>query len=155
MSLLHSALTAALTAAMPAMMGSVSGLPSGGMQAQCEIDTVQLVGRSNATRPRGCRISRPHALQRPVRRTAARLCTQKILQCAAQAQDVLASPAATPVLPEADTQGMPEWLDGLKWDSGGLVAVIAQVYHCGNEPACCTLFLCRELWHSQHTVLTV
>ena len=99
------------------------------MQAHCEVDFVQLVGRSNATRPHGCRISRPQALQRPVGRAAARLCTQRILQCAAQAQETLASPAETPVLPEADTKGMPEWLDGLKWDSGGLIAVIAQVCH--------------------------
>ena len=29
--------------------------------------------------------------------------------------------------PEANTEGMSAWLDGLKWDAGGLVAVIAQV----------------------------
>ena len=28
---------------------------------------------------------------------------------------------------EEYTEGMSAWLDGLKWDAGGLVAVIAQV----------------------------
>ena len=59
-------------------------------------------------------------------RAAAQLCKQRILQCSAQAaiQDV----SEAPPLPEADTTGMSAWLDGLKWDTGGLVAVIAQVH---------------------------
>ena len=60
-------------------------------------------------------------------RAAARLCTQRILQCCAQAQSVISAPAQDQVAPEADTKGMTDWLNGLKWDSGGLVAVITQV----------------------------
>jgi len=60
-------------------------------------------------------------------RAAAQLCKQRILQCSAQAQAATQDVSEAPPLPEADTKGMSAWLDGLKWDTGGLVAVIAQV----------------------------
>lgn len=40
-----------------------------------------------------------------------------------------------PVKPEAKMQGMSAWLDRLKWDAGGLVAVIAQVQHLSSPQA--------------------
>lgn len=61
------------------------------------------------------------------RRAAAQLCKRRILQCCAQAQTVSPDVVEATVFPEADTKGMSAWLDGLKWDAGGLVAVIAQV----------------------------
>ena len=61
------------------------------------------------------------------RRAAAQLCKRRILQCCAQAQTISPDVVEATVLPEADTKGMSAWLDGLKWDAGGLVAVIAQV----------------------------
>ncbi len=61
-------------------------------------------------------------------RAAAQLCKQRILQCSAQAQAAIQDVWETPPLPEAGTKGMSAWLDGLKWDTGGLVAVIAQVH---------------------------
>ena len=61
-------------------------------------------------------------------RAAAQLCKQRILQCSAQAQAAIQDVPEAPPLPEADTRGMSAWLDGLKWDTGGLVAVIAQVH---------------------------
>ncbi len=60
-------------------------------------------------------------------RAAAQLCKQRILHCSAQAQAATQDVSEAPPLPEADTKGMSAWLDGLKWDTGGLVAVIAQV----------------------------
>lgn len=59
-------------------------------------------------------------------RPAAKLCKQRILQCSAQAEAAIQDVLEAPPLPEADTNGMSAWLDGLKWDTGGLVAVIAQ-----------------------------
>ena len=61
-------------------------------------------------------------------RAAAQLCKQRILQCSAQAQAAIQDVSEAPPLPEADTRGMSAWLDGLKWDTGGLVAVVAQVH---------------------------
>ena len=61
-------------------------------------------------------------------RPAAQLCKQRILQCSAQAQAAIQDVSDSPPLPETDTDGMSAWLDGLKWDTGGLVAVIAQVH---------------------------
>ena len=61
-------------------------------------------------------------------RAAAQLCKQRILQCSAQAQAAIQDVSGASPLPEADTEGMSAWLDGLKWDTGGLVAVIAQVH---------------------------
>lgn len=46
----------------------------------------------------------------------------------------------TPVKPEADVQGMSAWLDRLKWDAGGLVAVIAQVQHLSSPQAILIVF---------------
>lgn len=87
--------------------------------------------------------SRPHvcagsvrantaALQRcwrrePSRRAAAQICKERLLQCSAQAQSSDYITANVEVEPEAETEGMSAWLDGLKWDAGGLVAVMAQV----------------------------
>ncbi|KAL3162363.1 hypothetical protein ABBQ32_010044 [Trebouxia sp. C0010 RCD-2024] len=86
--------------------------------------------------------SRPHvcagsvrantaALQRcwrrePSRRAAAQICKERLLQCSAQAQSSDYITANVEVEPEAETEGMSAWLDGLKWDAGGLVAVMAQ-----------------------------
>ena len=61
------------------------------------------------------------------RRAAAQSCKRRVLQCSAQAQTVSSDAVGATVLSEADTQGMSAWLDALKWDAGGLVAVIAQV----------------------------
>ncbi|KAL3141255.1 hypothetical protein ABBQ38_003595 [Trebouxia sp. C0009 RCD-2024] len=71
------------------------------------------------------------ALQRcwrrePCRRAAAQICKERLLQCSAQAQSSDYTTANVEVEPEAETEGMSAWLDGLKWDTGGLVAVIAQ-----------------------------
>lgn len=63
----------------------------------------------------------------PSRRAAAQICKERLLQCCAQAQSTDCITAESEVEPEANTQGMSAWLDGLKWDAGGLVAVIAQV----------------------------
>lgn len=38
--------------------------------------------------------------------------------------------AAKQVLPEADVPGMSAFLDSLKWDNNGLIAVVAQVRPC-------------------------
>lgn len=63
----------------------------------------------------------------PCRRAAAQVCKERLLQCCAQAQSSDDITGNLEVEPEAKTQGMSAWLDGLKWDAGGLVAVIAQV----------------------------
>ena len=142
-------------AAITVSTSTVPALHSLAMQTASEANAVQLAWRSNAPRVHIRRISHPRTLQRPVRRTAAHSCTQRVLQCGAQAQDTIASPSETQVLPEADTQGMPEWLDGLKWDSGGLVAVIAQASVCHIQRLCIQLLQCSALRHSQYTMLTV
>ena len=77
--------------------------------------------QSRAPVPQRCRG------QAPCRRAAAKICKERLMQGCARAQS---SDLATPdvrIEPEAETQGMSAWLDGLKWDAGGLVAVIVQV----------------------------
>ena len=49
------------------------------------------------------------------------------MQVYAHAQSSDLAPSDAHVEPEAATKGMSAWLDGLKWDAGGLVAVIVQV----------------------------
>lgn len=94
------------------------------------------------------------ALQRcwrrePCRRAAAQICKERLLQCSAQAQSSDYTTANVEVEPEAETEGMSAWLDGLKWDTGGLVAVIAQV---SLKTPCTQVLLRRD--DANHTTLS-
>lgn len=68
------------------------------------------------------------SIREPSRRAAAQVCRERLLQCCAHAQSTDLATAEAEVEPETNTEGMSAWLDGLKWDAGGLVAVIAQVH---------------------------
>ena len=103
-----------------------AALPQANMQ-----ETLHIC-RTSRTRPHGSAVRShtpaPHCCSRqePTRRAAVQTCKERLHQCCAHAQSSDRITAESAVEPEANTEGMSAWLDGLKWDAGGLIAVIAQ-----------------------------
>ena len=92
--------------------------PVGAQQVSCRVTAS--IARQFSTHN-----AQPQA--RVPRRAAAQLCKQRLLHGYAIADAAAGTVSGGSVLSEASTDGMSAWLDGLKWDAGGLVPVIAQV----------------------------
>ena len=126
---------------LPASGRRSDAVPPASMQESLSIgSTSRPCIHSNAVRlhtpvPQYC------SKREPSRRAAAQICKERLLQCCALAQSSDCITAESEVEPEANTEGMSAWLDGLKWDAGGLVAVIAQV---SRKPLLAYTFLRRR-----------
>lgn len=125
-----------------------AAIPRANMQKSLPIGrTSRLRVRSSAARSH---TSAPQYCNKrePSRRAAAQICKERLLQCCAHSQSSDCITAGSEVEPEANVEGMSAWLNGLKWDAGGLVAVIAQVSH--KLPLMYTLLRCPNARRHQY-----